>query len=97
MAITAKNGYQILSCGLDDVQKLKSITPAKGVITDILVEEATEIEYSDYKEISKRLRGVSDFKGMKRITFAFNPILQTSWLYTEFFGKWDDSMTQYED
>lgn len=97
MAITAKNGYQILSCGLDDVQKLKSITPAKGVITDILVEEATEIEYSDYKEISKRLRGVSDFKGMKRITFAFNPILQTSWLYTEFFGKWDDSMTRYED
>lgn len=97
MAITAKNGYQILSCGLDDVQKLKSITPVKGVITDILVEEATEIEYSDYKEISKRLRGVSDFKGMKRITFAFNPILQTSWLYTEFFGKWDDSMTRYED
>lgn len=97
MAITAKNGYQILSCGLDDVQKLKSITPAKGVITDILVEEATEIEYSDYKEISKRLRGVSDFKGMKRITFAFNPILQTSWLYTEFFGKWDDSMTRHED
>jgi phage terminase large subunit len=97
MAITAKNGYQILSCGLDDVQKLKSITPAKGVITDILVEEATEIEYSDYKEISKRLRGVSDFKGMKRITFAFNPILQTSWLYAEFFGKWDDSMTRYED
>ena len=36
------------------MQKLKSITPAKGVITDILVEEATEIEYSDYKEISKR-------------------------------------------
>lgn len=97
MAITAKNGYQILSCGLDDVQKLKSITPAKGVITDILVEEATEIEYSDYKEISKRLRGKSDFKGMKRITFAFNPILQTSWLYTEFFGKWNDSMTRYED
>ena len=97
MAITAKNGYQILSCGLDDVQKLKSITPAKGVITDILVEEATEIEYSDYKEISKRLRGKSDFKGIKRITFAFNPILQTSWLYTEFFGKWNDSMTRYED
>lgn len=97
MTITASNGYQILFCGLDDAQKLKSITPAKGVITDILVEEATEIEYSDYKEISKRLRGKSDFKGIKRITFAFNPILQTSWLYKEFFGKWNDSMTRYED
>lgn len=97
MVITAFNGYQILSCGLDDAQKLKSITPAKGVITDIWAEEATEIEYNDYKEITKRLRGVSEHKGTKRITFSFNPILQTSWLYTEFFKGWDDSKTQYED
>jgi phage terminase large subunit len=89
MTITAYNGYQILFCGLDDVQKLKSITPAKGVITDIWVEEATEIERKDYKELTKRLRGVSAFK--KRITFSFNPIMQTSWLYIEFFKTWDDT------
>jgi phage terminase large subunit len=97
MTITAPNGYQILQCGLDDVQKLKSITPAKGVITDIWVEEATEAEYKDYKELTKRLRGISAFKGVKRITLSFNPILQTSWLYTEFFKMWDDSKTEYHD
>ena len=97
MIITASNGYQILMCGLDDAQKLKSITPAKGVITDIWVEEATETDYPSYKELEKRLRGMSDFTGAKRLTFSFNPILQTSWLYTEFFGGWDDSKTEYRD
>lgn len=95
MTITSYNGYQILFCGLDDVQKLKSITPSKDVITDIWVEEATEIEKSDYKELTKRLRGVSRFK--KRITFSFNPILKSSWLFIEFFGQWHDGMTEYED
>lgn len=40
MVITCANGYQILFDGLDDVEKIKSITPQKGVITDIWVEEA---------------------------------------------------------
>ena len=35
MMITCVNGYQILFAGLDDVEKLKSITPQVGVITDI--------------------------------------------------------------
>lgn len=97
MVITARSGYQILSCGLDDPQKVKSITPAKGVITDILIEEATETEYNSYKELTKRLRGVSEFTGTKRITLLFNPILQSSWIFTEFFGGWDDSKTEYRD
>lgn len=42
MLITCENGYQIIFAGLDDVEKLKSLTPAKGVVTDIWVEEATE-------------------------------------------------------
>lgn len=50
LTITCINGYQILFCGLDDPEKIKSITPAKGVITDIWVEEATEIEYNAYKQ-----------------------------------------------
>jgi len=97
MVITAKNGYQILSCGLDDAQKLKSITPTKGVLSDIWIEEATEIDYNSYKELTKRLRGNSDFTGNKRITFSFNPIMKSSWIYKEFFDKWDDDKTQYKD
>lgn len=96
MTITcARNGSQILFAGLDDVEKLKSITPAVGVLTDIWIEEATETNYEDYKQLSKRLRGRSAFK--KRMILSFNPILQTHWIYKEFFGKWDDSKTEYRD
>ena len=97
MVITCKTGYQILTCGLDDTQKIKSITPAKGVLTDIWCEEASEIEYAAYKELTKRLRGDSAFKGKKRITLSFNPILKSSWIYSEFFSNWDDFKTQYSD
>lgn len=89
MVITAKNnGKQILFVGLDDVEKVKSITPQNGVLTDIWIEEATELEYEDYKQLEKRVRGLS--KHAKRITLTFNPIYQTHWIYTEFFGEWED-------
>jgi len=95
MTITCANGYQILFCGLDDPEKIKSITPAKGVITDIWIEEATEVERKAYKQLTKRLRGKT--KVPKRLTMSFNPVLQTSWIYTEFFTGWDDSKTSYKD
>lgn len=100
MVITHKSsGCQILFCGLDDVEKVKSITPQMGVITDIVIEEATETEYSDYKSLIKRLRGLTDDSSLvKRITLLFNPILQDHWIYTEFFaGKWDDTKNLYAD
>ena len=99
MIITHKpSRFQILFSGLDDVEKVKSITPEKGVITDILVEEATEIDYDDYKQLDKRLRGDTGDSTIKRITMLFNPILQDHWIYTEFFaGKWDDSKDFYCD
>lgn len=96
MTITCVNGYQILFCGLDDPEKIKSITPAKGVITDIWVEEATEIEYNAYKQLTKRLRGRSRLT--KRVTMSFNPILKDHWIYDEFFSDvWEDDKTEYRD
>ena len=89
------NDYQILFCGLDDVEKVKSITPKKGVITDIIVEEATEIEYRSYKQLLKRLRGKINLN--KRMTLLFNPIYNTHWIYKEFFTKWDDKKNIYQD
>jgi phage terminase large subunit len=86
---------QILFAGLDDVEKIKSITPAKGVLTDIWIEEATEIARDDYKQLEKRLRGESIHP--KRITLSFNPIYKEHWLYTEFFKDWDESKTVYKD
>jgi len=90
------SGHQILFAGLDDVEKVKSITPAVGVITDIAIEEATEIEYDDYKSLEKRLRGRCEVP--KRLTLLFNPVTQDHWIYTEFFvGKFDDEKGYYFD
>lgn len=95
LVITCLNGYQILFAGLDDTEKIKSITPAKGVLTDIWIEEATETERADVKQLNKRLRGQS--KKKKRLTMTFNPILQIHWIYEEYFGKWKEESNLYRD
>jgi phage terminase large subunit len=82
--ITARNGYQCVFTGLDDVEKLKSITPAKGVFTDAWVEEATETEAASVAQILKRQRGGEESVS-KRLTLSFNPILQSHWIYTTYF------------
>lgn len=96
MTITCVNGYQILFTGLDDLQKLKSITPAKGVITDIWIEEATQTEQNDIKELIRRQRG-GDEATPKRLTLSFNPIYQTHWIYLTYFATiaWADDQTVY--
>lgn len=97
MVITCKrNNRQILFGGLDDPEKLKSITPIDGVITDIWIEEATETAREAYKQLTKRLRGATPDGIGKRIVFSFNPILQTHWIYQEFFWNWDDSKNLYK-
>ena len=97
MSITCiSNNKQILFAGLDDVEKLKSITPIDGVLTDIWLEEATETAYESYKQLTKRLRGLSDSSLAKRVIFSFNPIVKEHWIYKEFFGNWEDDKTSYD-
>ncbi len=95
LVITCVNGYQILFAGLDDVAKVKSITPAQGVLTDILIEEATEILQDDFRQLQRRLRGLS--RVVKRITMVFNPIFLDHWIHRVYFTNWDDSKTCYDD
>lgn len=97
MLITCRNGYQAIFAGLDDVEKLKSLTPAKGAVTDIWIEEATEIEYHSMKQLLKRQRGGSA-KTPKRLTLSFNPIIQSHWIYEEFFkaNAWADDQTTFK-
>lgn len=96
--ITCNNGYQILFAGLDDVEKIKSITPEKGVLTDVVIEEATETERESIKQLEKRLRGGSEAI-QKRITILFNPIIKTHWIYQDYFATigWADTQTEYHD
>jgi len=90
--VTCKNGYQIVFAGLDDVEKLKSMTPAKGVFTDIRIEEATEVDKDSVKQLLKRQRG-GDEGTPKRLVMSFNPILKSHWIYQEYFSGlgWADT------
>lgn len=88
LTITCKNNKQILFKGLDDPEKIKSITPKDGVITDIHVEEATETSEDAIRQLARRLRGKS--KHPKRLTFSFNPILKSHWLFKKYFTGWED-------
>lgn len=88
-AITSTlSGGQILFSGLDDEEKIKSISPASGPLTDVWVEEATEITYAAFKQLDKRLRGLCPHK--KRLTCTFNPSNRSHWLYTKYFAGLGD-------
>lgn len=89
------NDKQILFSGLDNPEKVKSITPINGVIERIFIEEATEIKYAAYKQLTKRLRGESEHS--KCVILAFNPILKSHWIYQNFFNNWIDGENTYED
>ena len=92
------NGYQVLFAGLDDTEKVKSITPEKGVITDIWIEEATECEANTIKDLYKRQRGGNE-DIPKRLIMSFNPIIQSHWIYETYFSgiSWEDKQTVYKD
>lgn len=94
--VTCINGYQIIYAGLDKVEKLKSKVTLKGAITDIWVEEATETERASIKQLMKRQRGGDD-KTPKRLHLTFNPVLQSSWIYKDYFSGlgWADDQKEY--
>ena len=81
-----RTGAQILFAGLDDVEKIKSISPAAGPLTDVWLEEATECTRDDFKQLDKRLRGPTAHR--KRVTLSFNPTYRDHWLFREFFSGW---------
>jgi len=83
------NGNEIIFSGLDDVEKLKSVTFSKGELTDVWVEEASEILEADFNQLDVRLRG----KGTKKqIVISFNPIDINHWLKKRFFDRTDDNI-----
>ena len=72
------NGSEFLFTGLDDAEKIKSI---QG-ITDIVIEEATEITLDDFTQLNLRLRSP---KPNNQIHLMFNPVSKANWVYKYFF------------
>lgn len=73
------NGNTILFKGLDDREKLKSITH----ITSIWLEELSEFTHEDFMQINMRLRG--ETKYYKQIMCTSNPVM--CWIKGYFFDK----------
>ena len=91
-------GNECIFKGLDDPEKIKSVTFAKGELTDIWIEEASEITEEDFNQLDIRLRG----KGIHgQITLTFNPVNILHWLKRRFFDNKDDRAvtikTTYKD
>jgi phage terminase large subunit len=77
------NDNMIIFKGLDNREKLKSVTAKNGPITSILIEESSEITQQDFDQLNVRLRGKA--KVPFQITMLFNPISDTHWIKKEFF------------
>lgn len=81
MKIKCKNGNEIVFSGLDDTEKLKSITFENGELTDVWVEEATECEESSINQLKVRMRGG---KSKKQMVLSFNPVNINHWIKKHF-------------
>jgi phage terminase large subunit len=96
MMITClETGFVAMFAGLDDVEKIKSITPPKGVFTDLWVEEATEATRDDIDQLTIRLRGKSKVK--KRRTLTFNPVHNRHWIAKDFCTGLADDAKVYRE
>ncbi len=83
-------GSEIICAGLDDVEKLKSIYE----ITDVWIEEATEILKSDFNQLDIRMRGKSPY--YQQMIITFNPISILHWLKKQFFDRFDSDVKIHE-
>lgn len=80
--ICTTTGNMLLSGGLDDVDKLKSVPD----ITDIWIEEPIDrkgsVSSTDFTELNRRLRTPL---ASNHIHMTFNPISKESWIHDYFF------------
>lgn len=83
--ITLPNGSVFLCCGLQDPERIKSITG----LTDAWLEEATEFNQEDFNQIDLRIRH-PEAKG-QQIILSFNPVSKVNWCYKLFFKEAADA------
>ena len=87
LEIELPNGSIFLFKGLDDPEKIKSITG----ITDIIIEEATELIEDEFTQLNLRLRPKEAYP---QIYLMFNPISKKNWVYNYFFVNKPDNNTR---
>lgn len=86
------NHNQIIFRGVNDDkqrEKLKSITFKRGKLTDVWIEEATELAQSDFEIIDDRLRGELPDGQFYQVRLTFNPVSSNHWIKHMFFDRAD--------
>lgn len=78
--IILPNGSVFLCMGLDDPEKIKSITG----LTDAWLEEATEFSLDDFSQVNLRIRDPIALN--QQIILSFNPVSKANWCYIHFFA-----------
>ena len=78
--ITLPNESVLLFKGLDDPEKIKSITD----ITDIWCEEVSELSLDEFTQLDLRLRSQA---GNLQIFVSFNPVSKQSFVYQKWFAN----------
>lgn len=82
-----RGNSEIIFAGIDDPEKIKSVSR----VDVIWMEEATEFDFEDFKQLNIRLRGEAGAK--KQMWVSFNPIDQDHWLRTQ---VWDNPSTELQ-
>lgn len=95
LQLTCYNGNMIIFRGVNDEkqrEKLKSITFQKGKLTDVWIEEATELTQADFEIIDDRLRGELPEDQFYQIRLTFNPVNKNHWIKKVFFDIPDENV-----
>lgn len=85
--IVLPNGSSFLFKGLQDPERIKSIAG----ITDVIIEEATELNYEDFNQLDIRLR--HPFAKNQEMVLMFNPVSKVNWCYKHWFEEKDPRAT----
>ena len=82
------NNAMVYFRGLDDVERLKSISyyGGSGILERIIFEEASEGNFLDFSQLLIRFRGKS--KNYFQFTLLLNPVSITNWVKTDL---WDSN------
>jgi phage terminase large subunit len=95
LAVVCVNGNKIIFRGVNherEREKLKSITFETGSLTDVWIEEMTEITKSDFEIIDDRLRGRLPEGLFYQIKGTFNPVSVNHWVKKSFFDFKDSDV-----
>ena len=94
-----RNNNEVMFCGVHDEkqrEKLKSINVANGKLTDVWIEEATELTQSDFEIIDDRLRGELPTGQFYQIKLTFNPVSANHWIKKAFFDTVDKNVLTHQ-